>query len=155
MYMTEHTEKRWQKVLDHDKSPKIKDPFRRAVTALVLENTLRAIAEENNQSHVLAEAAPANQSGAFPNATNLKGYDPILISLIRRSLPNLIAFDICGVQPMTGPTGLIFAMRTLYTSQDGTEVIFTTHPTQSWDAGIFYCPYIPLQTTSSINNDDL
>ena len=90
------------------------------VTTVMLENTARELGKAN----MITEDAPANQSGAFPNATNLKGFDPILISLIRRAMPNLIAYDLCGVQPMTGPTGLIFAMKSKYNSQGDAEALF-------------------------------
>lgn len=109
MYLTEALEEKWSPVLDHEGLVAIKDPYRRAVTALVLENQEKALAEE---SRVLNEAAPTNSTGA-----GINNYDPILISLVRRALPNLIAYDICGVQPMTGPTGLIFAMRSRYRDQ--------------------------------------
>ena len=116
MFLTEQLEKKWAPVLDHDGLGAIKDPYRRAVTALVLENQEKAVAEERRQ---LNEAAPVNATGSY-----IDNYDPILISLVRRALPNLIAYDICGVQPMTGPTGLIFAMRSKYKAQDGTEALF-------------------------------
>jgi hypothetical protein len=103
--------------LDNEGLGKIKDPYRRAVTAMVLENQEKAMAEESRQ---LNEAAPANNYGGG----NIGSYDPILISLVRRALPNLIAYDICGVQPMTGPTGLIFAMKAKYASQTGAEALF-------------------------------
>jgi len=117
MYLSEQLENKWSPVLDHDGLNKIKDPYRRAVTAMVLENQEKAMAEESRQ---LNESAPTNNYGGG----NIASYDPILISLVRRALPNLIAYDICGVQPMTGPTGLIFAMRSKYSSQGGTEALF-------------------------------
>jgi len=117
MYLTENLEKKWSPVLDHEGLPGIKDSYRRAVTAMILENQEKAMAEESRQ---LNEAAPANNYGGG----NIGSYDPILISLVRRALPNLMAYDICGVQPMTGPTGLIFAMRAKYGSQGGTEALF-------------------------------
>ena len=120
MYLTEHLENKWSPVLDHEGLNPIKDPYRRAVTALVLENQEKAMAEEGR---ILTEAAPTN-SGFGPAGSNVDGYDPILISLVRRALPNLIAYDICGVQPMTGPTGLIFAMKSRYKTQDGGEALF-------------------------------
>ena len=106
MYLTEALQERWGQILDHPDLPKIKDPHRRAVTALVLENQRIALQEERR---MLNESAPMNATGG-----GIGNYDPILISLVRRALPNLIAYDICGVQPMTGPTGLIFAMRSRY-----------------------------------------
>ena len=120
MYLTEQLEKKWSPVLDHDGLSAIRDPYRRAVTAMVLENQEKAMAEEGR---ILNESAPTN-SGFAPAGSYVAGYDPILISLVRRALPNLIAYDICGVQPMTGPTGLIFAMRSRYKQQNGTEALF-------------------------------
>jgi len=117
MYLTEALESKWSPILDHDGLSKIKDPYRRAVTAVILENQEKAMAEESRQ---LNETAPTNNYGGG----NIAAYDPILISLVRRALPNLIAYDICGVQPMTGPTGLIFAMRSRYKTQTGTEALF-------------------------------
>ena len=117
MYLSEDLEKKWSPVLDFDGLSQIKDPYRRAVTALVLENQEKAMAEEARQ---LNETAPTNNYGGG----NIGSYDPILISLVRRALPNLIAYDVCGVQPMTGPTGLIFAMRSRYKSQTGDEALF-------------------------------
>ena len=121
MYLTEQLESKWSPVLDHEGLSQIKDPYRRAVTAIILENQERAMAEESRQ---LNEVAPTNSGGGLGTGTNIGSYDPILISLVRRALPNLIAYDICGVQPMTGPTGLIFAMRSRYKSQTGTEALF-------------------------------
>ena len=121
MYLTENLEQKWSPVLDHDGLSKIKDPYRRAVTAVILENQETAMAEESRQ---LNESAPTNAGGGLGSGTNIGSYDPILISLVRRALPNLIAYDVCGVQPMTGPTGLIFAMRSRYVNQTGTEALF-------------------------------
>jgi hypothetical protein len=117
MYLTEELQKKWQPVLEHSDLPAIKDPYRRAITALVLENQQQAMLKE---SGILQETAPTNSAGtggftSGATATGpVAGFDPILISLVRRSLPNLIAYDVCGVQPMTGPSGLIFAMRSTY-----------------------------------------
>jgi hypothetical protein len=121
MYLTEQLEQKWSPILDHEGVSPIKDPYKRAVTAIVLENQERAIAEEMRQ---LNESAPTNSGGGLGAGTNIGSYDPILISLVRRALPNLIAYDICGVQPMTGPTGLIFAMRSKYKAMAGTEALF-------------------------------
>lgn len=117
MYLSEELDSKWSPILDHDGLSKIKDSYRRAVTAVVLENQEKAMAEEARQ---LYETAPTNNYGGG----NIQAYDPIIISLVRRALPNLMAFDICGVQPMSGPTGLIFAMRSRYGSQTGTEALF-------------------------------
>ena len=116
MYLSETHEKKWQPVLEHADLPKIGDSYRRAVTATILENQERAMKED---AAFLNEAAPTNSTGA-----NISNWDPILISLVRRAMPNLIAYDIAGVQPMTGPTGLIFAMRSRFDAQDGTEALF-------------------------------
>ena len=116
MYLTEELQKKWADVLDHKDLSPIKDPYKRAVTAMVLENQH---VETQKARGILNEAAPANATGS-----SIDNYDPILISLVRRALPNLIAYDICGVQPMTGPTGLIFAMKSRYESQTGTEALF-------------------------------
>jgi hypothetical protein len=116
MYLSETFEKKWQPVLEHADLPKIGDSYRRAVTATILENQERAMKED---AAFLNEAAPTNSTGA-----SISNWDPILISLVRRAMPNLIAYDIAGVQPMSGPTGLIFAMRSRYQSQTGTEALF-------------------------------
>ena len=108
MYQTEHLQEKWQPVLEHPDLPEIKDPYKRAVTTVILENQEKAMGEDRA---FLTEAGPANQTAGVQN------WDPILISLVRRAMPSLIAYDICGVQPMTGPTGLIFAMKARYTSQ--------------------------------------
>jgi len=119
MYLSEDLQRKWEGVLDHADLPKINDPYKRAVTAVVLENQ----ATEMMKSGMINEAVPTNSAGTggfgggATAAGPVAGFDPILISLVRRSLPNLIAYDICGVQPMTGPTGLIFAMRSVYGSQ--------------------------------------
>ena len=128
MYLSENLQKKWESVLDHADMPKIADPYRKAVTAVILENQLT---EMQKESGILQETgSPTNFagtggfSGSAAAAGPVAGFDPILISLVRRSLPNLIAYDVCGVQPMTGPTGLIFAMRTRYSSQGGTEAFY-------------------------------
>jgi len=121
MYINETYAKKWAPVLDHPELPAITDNYKRAVTALVLENQERALIEENRSMQNLWEASPANAMGSgSPNGLSgaagapIAGFDPILIGLVRRALPNLMAYDVCGVQPMTGPTGLIFAMRSQY-----------------------------------------
>ena len=108
MFQTEHLQEKWQPVLQHPDLPEIKDSYRRAVTTIILENQEKALKEDKN---FLTETAPTNFIGG--NAS-LDTWDPILISLVRRSMPNLIAYDICGVQPMSGPTGLIFAMKSRF-----------------------------------------
>ena len=115
MYLSEEIQKKWSPVLEHPDLGEIKDSYRKAVTAVILENQEKALAEEKN----ITEAVHANNMSSA-----IDTYDPILISLVRRALPNLMAYDVCGVQPMTGPTGLIFAMKSHYTSQTGTEALF-------------------------------
>ena len=118
MYNSENLQEKWQPVLNHPDLPEIKDNYKKAVTSIILENQEKAMKEDNA---FLSEAAPTN-SGF--NGSNMQGYDPILISLVRRAMPNLIAYDICAVQPMTGPTGLIFAMKSKFSTQGGTEALF-------------------------------
>ena len=109
MYLSEQLQEKWGKILDHDALPAIKDNYKRAVTSVLLENQEKALTEDRQ---MLAELAPANSIG--DGTAGVAKYDPILIGLVRRAMPNLMAYDICGVQPMTGPTGLIFAMRSVY-----------------------------------------
>ena len=108
MLINEDLIAKWSKVIDHEDLEPIKDPYKRAVTSIVLENVQSEI---NSMRHQLNETGPTNQTGGISN------FDPILISLVRRALPNLIAYDVAGVQPMTGPTGLIFALRSRYSGQ--------------------------------------
>jgi hypothetical protein len=115
MFQTEHLQEKWQPVLEHPDLNKIEDSYKRAVTTLILENQEKAMREDSN---FLSEAAPTNSTGG-----QVSNWDPILISLVRRAMPNLIAYDVCGVQPMTGPTGLIFAMRAKAASSDGAELL--------------------------------
>ena len=117
MYLSEDIKKKWAPVMEHEDLPEIKDTYRRDVTLRLLENQENYLAETSMQ-----EAAPANYSSDL-NA-GVKRWDPILISLVRRAMPQMIAYDVCGVQPMTGPTGLIFAMKSTYTTQGGTEALF-------------------------------
>ena len=116
MFQTEHLQEKWKPVLEHPDLPRIEDSYKRAVTTLILENQEKALKEDRS---FLGEAAPVNAMSGGQMDT----WDPILISLVRRAMPNLIAYDVCGVQPMTGPTGLIFAMRSSFLSQDGAEAL--------------------------------
>ena len=116
MFQTEHLQEKWQPVLEHPDLPRIEDSYKRAVTTLILENQEKALMEDRQ---MLSEVAPVNAMSGGQMDT----WDPILISLVRRAMPNLIAYDVCGVQPMTGPTGLIFAMRSSFLSQDGAEAL--------------------------------
>ena len=114
MFQTEQLNEKWQPVLEHADLPEIKDAYKKSVTTVILENQEKAFREQN-----LNEAAPTNATGA-----GVANWNPVLISLVRRAMPSLIAYDIAGVQPMTGPTGLIFAMKSRYASQSGTEAGF-------------------------------
>lgn len=127
MYLSEEIQKKWSPVLDHPDLQEIADPYRKSVTAVILENQEKALQEEKA---TLGEAVHANNM-----SSSIDTYDPILISLVRRALPNLMAYDVCGVQPMTGPTGLIFAMKSHYTSQTGTEALFNEADTDFAGAG--------------------
>ena len=126
---SEHLQEKWAPLLDYDGLDPIKDPHRRAVTAALLENQEQAIREEQQ---FLSEGVPTittQSSGATAGfsasaGSPTAGFDPVLISLIRRSMPNLVAYDLAGVQPMTGPTGLIFAMRSRFENQTGPEALF-------------------------------
>ena len=125
MYNLDELQKKWQPVLEHPDLPEISDAHKRATVATLLENQEHAAREDGmgtggyQAPTLLGEAAPTNATGAGVDI-----FDPVLISLVRRSMPNLIAYDVCGVQPMTGPTGLIFAMRSRYSTQAGTEALF-------------------------------
>ena len=113
---------KWSSVLDHESVSPIQDNYKKAVTARLLENQEVALQEERVQAqgNYISEAAAANNIGGG----NIGSFDPVLISLVRRAMPNLIAYDIAGVQPMSGPTGLIFAMKSKYSTQGGTEALF-------------------------------
>ena len=114
MFNAEALQEKWNPILEHNELDPIKDTYRKAVTSVLLENQEKFLKEERG---LVTEAAPTNSlggtgySGSSTATGPVAGFDPVLISLIRRSMPKLIAYDICGVQPMTGPTGLIFAMR--------------------------------------------
>ena len=130
MNLNEQIQKKWGPVISHPDLPEIQDSHRRAVTAMVLENTERALRESADMGasqHLLSEA-PTNAIGGNGMGSGsigpIQGFDPILISLVRRAMPNLMAYDVCGVQPMTGPTGLIFAMKSRYANQAGDEAFY-------------------------------
>jgi len=152
MYLSENLQKKWEGVLDHPDLPAIADPYRKAVTAVILENQAQ---EMTKAGEILQETgSPTNfagtggYGGSAAAAGPVAGFDPILISLVRRSLPNLIAYDVCGVQPMTGPTGLIFAMRSRYASQGGTEAFYNEANTQFGGANTALAAAIQNQLTS-------
>jgi len=120
--------KKWAPILEHTSLPEIKDNYRKEVTAVLLENQEREMVK---QAEVLNEASPTNSGGmglamghAGATTGSVAGFDPVLISLVRRAMPQMIAYDLCGVQPMTQPTGLIFAMKSRYSTQNGAEALF-------------------------------
>ena len=127
--MSENLQEKWQPVLSHPDLPEITDPYKKAVTSVVLENQERSLNED----------APINNAGGAVGGTGIDNWNPILISLVRRSLPNLIAYDICGVQPMTGPTGLVFCMKARYNDNTSrlamTEALFDEADTDFSGAG--------------------
>jgi hypothetical protein len=137
MFMSEQLQEKWAPILEHKDADPIKDSYKKAVTSVLLENQERFLREERG---MLTEAAPTNSlggtgfSGSSTATGPVAGFDPVLISLIRRSMPKLIAYDICGVQPMTGPTGLIFAMRSMKGTDrvpsTGTETFFNEVDTE-------------------------
>ena len=173
---TRHLQEKWEPILSHQDLPEIKDPYRKAVTAQLLENQERFMREQSamgasqgllNESDFVQSSViggpptqntnPAGQtygngvvppvgsdgcdfvpgfSGYADNAGPVAGFDPVMISLIRRSMPNLIAYDVCGVQPMTGPTGLIFAMRSMYDGPMGPNEAFFDEPDPSFSANL-------------------
>jgi len=116
-FNAEQLQEKWAPILDHDGQEKITDSHKRMVTAVLLENQEKTLKEE---AEFLSEAAPTNAT----SSTSIKNFDPVLISLIRRAMPNLVAYDLAGVQPMNGPTGLIFAMRSRYASQTAEEAFY-------------------------------
>ena len=119
-YLSEELQKKWAPLLENADLPKIGDSHKKAVTAQLLENMENSLREQNGTPGMLSEAGPTNATG-----TGINNFDPVLISLVRRSMPNLVAYDVCGVQPMTGPSSLIFAMRSRYDGQAGAESFYT------------------------------
>ena len=134
MQLSETINKKWAPVLDHPDLPKIKDPYRRAVTAICLENVEKQYTQDQTGSGLLMEAAPTTTMGLTSTNPSLGGVaggsvqvsadfaDPVLISMVRRAMPQLVAYDVCGVQPMSGPTGLIFALKSRVNSMTGAEM---------------------------------
>lgn len=139
MLSAEELQRKWKPLLEHKDLAPIKDSHRRAVTSVVLENMEKALREDARMSpqFLLRESpVPVNAMGSSSSTASdgaIDTFDPVLITLVRRAMPNLIAYDICGVQPMTGPTGLIFAMRARYANQTHTEAFYnealTNHST--------------------------
>jgi len=136
--LNEDLYQKWQPIIEHPDLDPIKDAHKRNVTATMLENTETALRESQGFApQSLLEAAPTNAMGAS-SSTAADGaidiYDPVLISLVRRAMPNLVAYDICGVQPMSGPTGLIFAMKSHYEGRGGAEALYN-EPDSDFSAG--------------------
>jgi len=140
MFHSEHLQEKWAPLLNYEGLDTIKDSHRRAVTAVLLENQEKFLREQQSfsESGLLNEVSYSNTaagaSGGFGGGATpggpVAGFDPVLISLIRRAMPNLVAYDLAGVQPMNGPTGLIFAMRSRYTNQTGEEALFNEADTR-------------------------
>jgi len=124
--LVEGLREKWQPVIEHSDLPEIKDDYRKNVTAIILENQEKALMEAEIGNHSGVDSIYGDTSGAF---NSVAGFNPVLISLVRRSMPNLIAYDICGVQPMSGPTGLIFAMKSKLGGQGSAEALFDEAPT--------------------------
>jgi len=134
MFQSEHLQEKWAPLLNHEGCAEIKDSHRRAVTAVLLENQEKFLREQSafehggmlyEQPNVNTDPSSTGNAGFSGSAASpVAGFDPVLISLIRRSMPNLVAYDLAGVQPMSGPTGLIFAMRSKYSTQGGDEALF-------------------------------
>ena len=130
MFQSEHLQEKWAPLLNYEGLDSIKDSHKRAVTAVLLENQEKFLREQSafEQAGSFLTESPTNSVGnggyTGSGGQTVAGFDPVLISLIRRSMPNLVAYDLAGVQPMSGPTGLIFAMRSKYTGQNGTEAFF-------------------------------
>ena len=125
--LTENLVEKWKPILEHEDLSPIKDLHKRNVTATILENTETALRENAAYSNQFLVETPVNAMAASSSTAgdgSVDIFDPVLISLVRRAMPNLIAYDICGVQPMTGPTGLIFAMRARYANQTHTETFY-------------------------------
>ena len=144
MFNAQALTEKWNPVLSHEGTEPIKDNYKKAVTAVLLENQERFLREERGMINEAGGSA-GNVSGAIgasglsgsgltTQTGGLAGFDPVLISLIRRAMPNLVAYDICGVQPMSGPTGLIFAMKSHFEGRDGTEALFN-EPDNDFSAG--------------------
>ena len=131
MFNAEKLQEKWAPVLGHEGSSPIGDRYKKAVTSVLLENQERFMREERGMLNEVAvnslgagTVSPAGSALGNANTAGLAGFDPVLISLVRRAMPNLMAYDVCGVQPMSGPTGLIFAMRSRYENQGGEEALF-------------------------------
>ena len=142
MFNAEKLQEKWAPVLNHEGAPEVGDRYKKSVTAVLLENQERFMREERGMLNEVAvnslgagTVSPAGSALGNTNTAGLAGFDPVLISLVRRAMPNLMAYDVCGVQPMSGPTGLIFAMRSRYENQGGEEALFNEPDTGFSAAG--------------------
>ena len=142
MFNAEKLQEKWAPVLNHEGAPQVGDRYKKSVTAVLLENQERFMREERGMLNEVAvnslgagTVSPAGSALGNSNTAGLAGFDPVLISLVRRAMPNLMAYDVCGVQPMSGPTGLIFAMRSRYENQGGEEALFNEPDTGFSAAG--------------------
>ena len=139
-FNTELLQEKWAPILDYQGMDPIRDSHRRAVTAILLENQERTLREEReflSESPTMSTGSSGGTAGFSANATAagpVAGFDPVLISLIRRSMPNLVAYDLAGVQPMNGPTGLIFAMRSRYNGPNGADEAFFNEPDSAFSS---------------------
>ena len=127
MFNSEYLQEKWAPILDYEGMDPIKDSHRRAVTAILLENQEQTLREEReflSEAPTVSTQSGTNAGFSAGASSPVAGFDPVLISLIRRAMPNLVAYDLAGVQPMNGPTGLIFAMRSKYKTMGGTEALF-------------------------------
>ena len=144
---------KWSKVLTNEELSPIKDPNKKRIIARLLEHQElwnKGIMTDVSSGGYLAEDEAPNSVGAgvtYSGNPYLKGYDPVLIAMIRRLYPNLVAFDLCGVQPMNAPTGLIFALRSMYTSQNGTEALYKEADTSFSGTGVHSDPLDPFSLT--------
>jgi hypothetical protein len=160
MFNAQALTEKWSPVLSHESAGSIKDNYRKAVTAVLLENQERFMREErgmlNEAGGSAGNAAGAiggnalSGSGLTTQTGGLAGFDPVMISLIRRAMPNLVAYDICGVQPMSGPTGLIFAMKSHYEGRDGAEALYN-EPDSDFSAGFDANAYDTANPTAGSN----
>lgn len=150
MLISEEVLKKWKPIIEHESCEKIHDRYRREVTIKLMENTQKELGSSGQLGTVNEDQlteAPTNVTGA-----NIANWDPILIPLIRRTTPKLIAFDTVGVQPMSGPTGLIFIMKTRYTNQTGTEAFFTEPDTAQSGEGTSPASPVAQSAIDTVNN---
>ena len=120
--LSEQTRRKWAPIVEHKALPEIKDSYKKNVTTILLENQERFLREDSLQGVQGTGLGTVGSGGTYGTNSGIDAFDPILISLVRRAMPNLMAYDIAGVQPMNGPTGLIFAMKSRYGNTNGSAV---------------------------------